>query len=164
MRSPSEDYSKSKEIPPKNENKLNFINDVFSKMIQSQWVEGYFSAIMAWCVSFVLPLGGFLSLTAILVFCDFFTGVRAARSRGELIRSRGFFRTVEKIVLYFLAIMLSEGMKEVFGLPIPLTYMIAGVIALTEFKSNIENIEDITGTILWSEIRDKLETLFKVKK
>lgn len=98
------------------------------------------------------------------MFFDFATGVRAAKARKEKIRSRGFFRTVEKIVLYFLAILLSEGMKEVFNLPIPITYMVSGIIALTEFQSNLENISDITGTQLWPSIKDKIEGLFKSKK
>lgn len=86
---------------------------------------------------------------------DFVTGILAAIKRKERVSSRGMRNTVVKIILYFIAILLSEGMVVVFKIPgHMLTYSVAFVIAVTEFRSNIENIESATGTSIWSAIKN----------
>lgn len=107
-------------------------------------------------VAFLLPLVPFLGMVFVLVAVDLFTGVRAAKARKEEITSGGLKRTIEKIALYFAAIMLSEGMVQVFFPAVPLTFIVAAYIALTEFKSNIENISDVTGVDLWKRIISKI--------
>lgn len=114
--------------------------------------QGYVTAAAAWLVSFMSPLWPFLIFTVCLVVADFYTGVRAAMKRGDKITSRGFFRLVEKILMYYIAILASEGMHHVFGLPSQLSYVTAFAIALTEFKSNIENIETVTGVSVLTTI------------
>lgn len=113
------------------------------------------AAIAGWGAAFIAPLWGFLIITAVLVIADFITGIAAAIYRKERISSRGMRNTVVKIVLYFIAILLSEGMVVVFNIPAHiLTYSVAFVIAVTEFRSNIENIESATGTSIWSAIKN----------
>lgn len=107
-------------------------------------------------VAFLIPLIPFLGMVFVLVFVDFLTGIRAAKARKELITSGGMKRTIEKITLYFAAIMLSEGMSKVFFAGAPITYVVATYIALTEFKSNIENISTVTGIDLWKKIVSKI--------
>jgi hypothetical protein len=87
------------------------------------------------------------------------TGTVAAKHRGEVIHSRGLRRSIVKITLYFTAILLSEGFEKVFGLDIDISYMVAGLIAITEFKSNLENIGEVTGIDIWSKIAEKLPSL-----
>ena len=117
------------------------------------------AVLFAWVVSFILPVKDFLIITTILVVCDLWTGVRAAKHRGEVIHSKGFRRSVNKISLYFIAILLSEGVSKVFDVPINLTYVTAGIIALTEFKSNLENISTVTGVDILSAISDQLPSI-----
>lgn len=107
-------------------------------------------------VAFLIPLIPFLGMVFVLVFVDLLTGIRAARKRKEDITSGGMKRTIEKITLYFAAIMLSEGMSQVFFAGAPITYVVATYIALTEFKSNIENISTVTGIDLWKKIVSKI--------
>lgn len=114
-------------------------------------------------MSFVLPVSQFMALTFALVLSDVVTGVWAAVKRKEAIRSNGFRRTISKIVLYFLAILLSKGMEDVLHIP-KLIYIVAGFIAMTEFKSNLENIAVVTGTDIWAHLVERVPGIFKLPK
>lgn len=113
--------------------------------------------------SFLAPLAPFLILCASLVFIDTITGIRAAYKRGEKIRSRVMRNTVEKIVWYFTAILLSEAMKMVLLPQVPITYVTACYICIIEFKSNIENISALTNVDIWKHLAEKIN-LFKTHK
>jgi Na+/alanine symporter len=115
-------------------------------------------ALVSWLLSFIMPVMPFLVFTTILVFADLHTGIKAAEFRKEEIRSHGLRRTISKIVLYFIAILLSEGMKMVFHFPswADVSFLIAGLIAVTEFKSNLENISEYTQKDYWGEIARRL--------
>ena len=76
------------------------------------------------------------------------TGIKAARKEGQKINSRGLYRTSEKIAVYFVGIMIFEGAKNTFSLPVPITYMVAFLIATVELYSISENIKRITGVNL----------------
>lgn len=117
------------------------------------------TAFGSWLLAFVLPSASFLIFTVVLVFADLCTGTMAAKHRGETIHSRGLRRSVSKIVLYLLAILLSEGFEKVFELHIDISYMVAGLISITELKSNMENIGEVTGIDFWSKIADKLPSV-----
>jgi phage-related holin len=124
--------------------------------------------LSAWAMGFIMPISSFLVFTVALVVMDFMTGVQAARHRGEKLRSRGFMRSVQKITLYFAAIMLARGMDTVFfspkGMFFDLTWLVAILIAITEFKSNLENISAVTGVGFWRVISERLPTFLKIKK
>jgi phage-related holin len=120
--------------------------------------------VYAW--AFIAPVSHFLLFTVALVLCDLYTGVLAAKKRGEALRSRGFYRSVQKITLYYVAILLSHGMKHVFfvGLDFDIVWMVAGIISLTEFKSNLENVATVTGTDIWTLIANYIPRLPKLPK
>lgn len=122
----------------------------------------------AWLMSFIMPVAHFLVFTIVLVVTDFITGVQAARARKEKLRSRGFARSIQKITLYFIAILLARGMDEVFfnpkGMNFDATWVVAAFIAMTEFKSNLENINQVTNTDIWGNIAGRLPALFRFKK
>jgi phage-related holin len=107
----------------------------------------------------------FLAITLWMVFADFVVGIIAARHRKETISSSGIARTVSKFTVYILAILSGRGVEIVF-LPQSIietsyvTYMIAGTITLREFKSLLENVEDITG-VEFVSLYDKISKLFK---
>lgn len=107
-----------------------------------------------------MPISHYLIITVVLVLVDFFTGVAAARHRKEELRSRGFARTILKIGLYSAAVLLSHGMDLVFfapqGLSFGLVWIVAALIGLTEFKSNLENIATVTGLDIWSAIASRI--------
>jgi hypothetical protein len=72
------------------------------------------ATIGGWLLSKIIPISPFLIFTVILVFCDLVTGIIAAKNRKEKITSFKIRRTVVKIVLYFIAILLAEGMRDIF--------------------------------------------------
>lgn len=115
------------------------------------------STVGGWLVSFIMPVSQFLLFTIVLTLCDVFTGIRAAQSRREKITSYGLRRWFDKIILYMIAILLAEGMVFIFKLPLNLSYVVTFAIAITEFKSNVENIEQVTNTGIWSYVKSKFK-------
>ena len=118
---------------------------------------GYFAAILGWAMSVILPIKDFLIITSALVVLDLITGIVAAKKRKEEIRSRSLMRTTVKLLLYYSAILATEGVQVVFAEKIPITYITAFTIALTELKSILENVDAGTGSRLAKMIIDKLK-------
>ena len=96
--------------------------------------------------SFFLPIKHFLIFTIFVVFADTFTGILAAKKKGEAITSKGLYRTSQKVVTYFCGIMIFHGASITFQLPFQITYSVSFIIAATELFSISENIKSITGT------------------
>lgn len=125
---------------------------------EDYWI-GVVFTMFSWISSFIMSVATFLSFTLVIVLVDLYTGRMAAKHRGEAIKSSGYRQSVKKYVLYMLGILISELFIRVFSLPIPLTYMVAGVVALTEIKSIFENIETVTGVDLWGYVGEKITRL-----
>lgn len=129
------------------------------KFVTEEYWIGVIFTMFSWISSFIMSVATFLSFTLVIVLVDLYTGRMAAKHRGEAIKSSGYRQSVKKYVLYMLGILISELFIRVFSLPIPLTYMVAGVVALTEIKSIFENIETVTGVDLWGYVGEKLTRL-----
>ena len=125
---------------------------------EDYWI-GVVFTMFSWISSFIMSVATFLSFTLVIVLVDLYTGRMAAKHRGEAIKSSGYRQSVKKYVLYMIGILISELFIRVFSLPIPLTYMVAGVVALTEIKSIFENIETVTGVDLWGYVGEKITRL-----
>ena len=95
--------------------------------------------------SFFLPIKHFLIFTIFVVFADTVTGILAARKRNEPITSKGLYRTSQKVVVYFVGIMIFHGASVTFGLPSQIVYSVSFLISFTELYSISENIKSITG-------------------
>lgn len=102
----------------------------------------------------------FVLITMFLTLVDMYTGTRAATFRGETLNSKGFRRTVTKLLLYMCAILMSKAFETVFldgtSFSFNLVWIVSGIINLTEMKSNFENIGTVTGIDFWSNIADKM--------
>lgn len=116
----------------------------------------YLALLIPYLTFFFSPILLILFTTGALVMTDLFTGVYAAKKRGEVIHSKKMARSVSKIIFYFIAIILSRLMEIAFFPSIPIANITAGYIALIEFKSNIENISTITGLDIWKAIINKI--------
>lgn len=125
---------------------------------EDYWI-GVIFTMFSWISSFIMSVATFLSFTLVIVLVDLYTGRMAAKHRGEAIKSSGYRQSVKKYVLYMIGILISELFIRVFSLPIPLTYMVAGVVALTEIKSIFENIETVTGVDLWGYVGERITRL-----
>jgi phage-related holin len=108
-------------------------------------------------VFFFAPITAAMFGLAVLIFADVITGCRAAKLRGEEIRSNRLARTVSKIIFYSIAIILSRVMEVSFMDWMPVAKLTAGYIAIVEFKSNMENIASITGVDIWKHLMNKIE-------
>jgi uncharacterized membrane protein len=110
---------------------------------------GYDGIIYSICCgvlfSFFFPIKHFLIFTIFVVFADTVTGIMAARKRNEPITSKGLYRTSQKVVVYFVGIMIFHGASVTFGLPSQIVYSVSFLISFTELYSISENIKSITG-------------------
>jgi uncharacterized membrane protein len=112
------------------------------------WEKITYAICCGWIFSFFIPIKGFLIFTVFVVFADMATGILAANKEGQKINSKGLYRTMEKIVVYFCGILIFEGARNTFSLPFNITYMAAFLIATVELYSIAENIKRITGVNL----------------
>lgn len=130
------------------------------------WIAQVFGIICAAASSFIMPVKHYLFIIGALVVVDMYTGWRAAaKLKGEKFTSKGMGATVEKTVLYMLAILICRGVDMSFSLGETLgtTYLIAGLITGRELLSNLENIGKVTGLDLADRVRDAFGNLFGKK-
>lgn len=105
---------------------------------------------------FFTPIAPCLIGVGVLLFADVITGIKAAKKRLEPISSSKLSMTVNKIIFYAIAIMLSRMMEIVFIDWLPLARLTAGYVAIVEFKSNMENIGEITEVDVWNFLKERL--------
>jgi phage-related holin len=121
---------------------------IILKLLHQSYEFIIYSLTAGFIFSFFVPIKGFLLFTVAVVFADTITGIKAAKKEGQKISSKGLYRTTEKIVVYFVSILIFEGAKNTFSIPVPITYMVAMMIAATELFSIAENVKRITGVEL----------------
>ena len=109
---------------------------------------------------FFAPITWSIVGIGVLVFADVFTGIAAAKKRNERIHSKGMSRTVGKMLYYTIAIILSRVMEMAFISWLPVAQLTSGYIAVVEFKSNMENIAQVTGVDVWNHLKYKFESSF----
>jgi hypothetical protein len=80
-----------------------------------------------------------------LMLGDLFLGIWASKKRGEAITSNGIRRTLTKLVVYELGLLFAFLAEHYLELPIPVCKLIAGMVAVTEMTSILENLNDISG-------------------
>ena len=106
-----------------------------------------FQAFAAFVIAAILnelvPIKGVLITTFLLVVADTITGIRAARKRNEAVTSKGLRRTIEKFLMYSIAILCANRVQiEYFG-EFPLVFGLSAFIGLTELYSNLEKISGL---------------------
>jgi phage-related holin len=130
------------------------------------WMKVMGAALCSMLLGFFMPIWPFLLFTVFLCLADLFTGVQAAKHRGEVIHSKGFRRSIKKISLYFIAMLVTEGFNQVFlkpkGVVLDITWVTAGLISLTEVRSNFENIATVTGVDIWAKWAERIPGVFKL--
>ena len=96
---------------------------------------------------FFIPIQWYLLFTCFVVVADLYTGWRASKMP---FISRGVRRTIDKISMYFLAIIIAHGFDLLY-LPegrLILSFAVSSLIVSTEMLSVYENIHRTTGTSL----------------
>lgn len=129
------------------------------KLLANLWAGILGTLSNAW-LDYVLPAESFLNLALVLVIADTATGIYAAGKRKEVISIKyGARRFLEKIILFWLAILLSEGMQFNFTFlsKVPIVEIAAFTICVHEFESVISNIGNITGVDIWAKIKGLIQ-------
>lgn len=110
------------------------------------WLERLLDATVAAMVALFTPLLTIMGSMVFLVLCDLVTGILKAKKQGELITSYGIKRTVAKLGVYLLVILMSH-VTELYLTQgtIPVLNVVASIIGITELKSCVENINILTG-------------------
>lgn len=139
---------------------MDYLTTLAAKVATGNWFLKTFAGVMTTAVGFLLPIRDFLILIGCLVTADFITGIMAARTKREPIASAKLSRTVSKLIAYGIAILVARGVRVVFVPHIEVAYFVAAFVAITEVQSVYENIGTITGTDIWTALKDK----FKLKK
>ncbi|HRO08574.1 MAG TPA: phage holin family protein [Saprospiraceae bacterium] len=154
------------------------MNDLIKYMdniLMGEWWALMWGVVLGWLVSLVAPVAPFIALSVVLILVDWYLGVKAARRRKEEINSKGYGRTIDKISVYMLLILCAHGIKVVFFdgfehtyfpyvADFPITYMVAFMICVREFKSIAENAYEITGVDVWRVIAERIESVFDIFK
>lgn len=111
------------------------------KLVEKTW-----DVVAAALLALFAPIYTMLLSTGLLVVCDLITGMLAAKKRGELIMSGGIKRTVVKLCLYQLTIILAHVTEHYLtGGTIPVLNVVTSIIGITELKSCVENINVLAG-------------------
>lgn len=125
--------------------------------------ENVIMVLLPFLTAFITPIAPMILLVGFLLTADLFTGIWKAKKAGRPITSQKMSHTVTKMILYGLAICIGRAFEMVFlddlHFYIPLASFTAGYISLVEVKSNFENIGEITGTDIWSLLKDKINGL-----
>ena len=109
-------------------------------------------AFMIGISGFFAPIWALVLWMSIFVLFDLFSGVIAAKKRGELLQSCKLRRTVNKLVWYFSAILLAHGLDAgiLSFIDLHLAPFAAAIICGVELYSILENAYSITGNrVFW---------------
>lgn len=120
-------------------------------------------------VSIFAPIKAMVLITLLLIFFDLFTGIWAAKKRGEWkslndIKSAGLRRSMTKLFVYEAGIMLGY-LVETYMIDgfVPLSKIAAGYISIVEMKSILENLDVINGSPIFKGLIQKLGSVNDLK-
>ena len=142
---------------------MNF-QEFITELAKAHSAKAVASIIGAYLLLHVLPIAHFIMIGVVLVVSDWFTGVWAAIKRNEKITSGGLRRTVEKVVMYTLAICLVLVVETAFFGTNYVVALVAMYISFVELFSNLENISNITGSNIIGAVRTVLYKRFPFLK
>lgn len=120
-----------------------------------KWLEVLFISVCA----ILAPIQSMLLTVLILIVVDLVTGVMVAHKRSEPITSAGFRRSLSKLFVYELALILGFiTQKYLLSDAISVTKMVSGMIGMIELKSVYENLNGLSGQDLLQSILAKLNS------
>lgn len=117
----------------------------------------YLESLVLVTASVFAPIKAAIIVAMALIMADLVFGLIAAKKRGEKLSSSGLRRTVTKVFVYEVAIMLGF-LTETYmiGQAIPLVKLISGLIGIVELKSVLESLDELNGSSLFSSVIQKL--------
>lgn len=110
------------------------------------------------------PAKGMILTSLVLIIVDLITGIMAARKIGTPITSAGIRRTVSKLFIYEMAIVMAFLVQTYMtGDTVPVSSIVTGMIGLTELTSVLENMNTIGGGAILKAILDKIGSVNTTK-
>ena len=122
--------------------------------------------ILGGIAAVIMPILPFLVVVTLLTISDLFTGIKAAKKKGEKTTDYGIRRTLIKLAYYYWWIILSNAVYIVYKIPglfqdnFSFAYVVSAIIVMAEFKSNSRNLGILTGIKAWHVIGDFLPSYF----
>ena len=128
-------------------------------------MKDYLTGLLVSTVAVFAPIKAIILVTGILIFSDLITGIIASKKREIKVDSAALRRTVTKICVYHAAILLGF-LVETFMIHgiIPVSKIAAGLIAVVEMKSILENLDIINGHPLFKTLIQKLGSVNDQRK
>lgn len=68
-----------------------------------------------------------------------------------------WFRMCMKLLWFPVVIMATQWMQLTNGIEIPITSIVAGFLAINEFRGFIDNVGKLTGIDIWNAIADQID-------
>lgn len=121
-------------------------------------IKGFLLPVVTMAWAFIQPIHGLIFATGGLVLLDMATGIAKAVKKGgwKKIRSRRMRETIGKGALYMIAILAAFFLDYITKMDIS-ARAVAGVVALTEVKSILENVGEMTGIDVLQAVLSKLK-------
>lgn len=126
------------------------ISDILGLGIETIW--SFFYGIFLLFIGMFYPVFSLVFFAGFLIFFDLITGIWASKKRGEEISSKKLSRTIAKVILYPLGIILAY-LCEFFLKEIPFIKGVTFLLIITEGKSLDENLKDILGFSFFKYIK-----------
>lgn len=117
----------------------------------------WFQSLAIATLAVFAPIKAALATVLVLIIFDLISGIAAAIKKKEKIRSSGLRRTLTKLIVYELSMMLGF-LAETYLLygEIPIVKLVAGLIATTELLSILENCDVLLGQSVFKAIINRL--------
>lgn len=115
-------------------------------------------------VAVFAPAKAMILSSGALIMFDLITGIMASRKQGIPITSSGLRRTVSKMLVYEISIILAFiTQKYLTGDSVPVANIAAGFVGITELVSCMENLNVLSGNNLLKVLLDKLGSVNQPK-
>lgn len=135
--------------------------ELIEALMQTKGIKAGLSIIGTWAFYNIIPVVAFLAGIMVLVVADLCSGIAASHKRGIPLTSWGLRRTIMKGTWYFAAVLITHMVQQIWMPGVPIVMAVSSYIAITELKSNLENISFLTGTNIAFESLSYIARLFK---
>lgn len=113
--------------------------------------------LAAWII--MTPIHTIIFAIGFIVFADLLLGILSAKKRKEKITSAGLRRTIVKLFLYQVGLILAFVVESYLTLDLfPIVKILACLIGITEISSIFENLNTISGTNMFDKILKSLRS------
>jgi TctA family transporter len=119
----------------------------------------YLKALVLSVLAVFAPAKTMILTSFALVMMDLITGLIAAKKTNTPITSAGLRRSISKLLIYEVAILLGFLTQQYMtGPSVPVSNIIAGLVGVTELTSCLENLNTISDGGILKIILDKISS------